>query len=141
MLLGWKKTGFGQGKIVALGGHVEPGETPAAAAVREVKEESGVHVTADALTEAAHITFLFPARPDWDMTVTVFTAAVWSGDPAESDEIAPRWFPVAALPYGGMWQDAPHWLPRLLSGERLRATFSYGPDNETIAEATVAPLG
>ena len=27
VLLGTKKTGFGMGKIVGLGGHVEPGET------------------------------------------------------------------------------------------------------------------
>ena len=45
MLLGHKKTGFGTGKIVALGGHVEPGESPAQAAAREVKEEAGLHVT------------------------------------------------------------------------------------------------
>jgi 8-oxo-dGTP diphosphatase len=39
VLLGYKKTGFGTGKIVALGGHVEPGESAAEAAAREVKEE------------------------------------------------------------------------------------------------------
>ena len=44
VLLGHKKTGFGRGKIVALGGHVEPGETAAEAASREVKEESGLCV-------------------------------------------------------------------------------------------------
>jgi 8-oxo-dGTP diphosphatase len=41
ILLGRKKTGFGTGKIVGLGGHVEPGETALEATVREVAEESG----------------------------------------------------------------------------------------------------
>lgn len=140
VLLGRKKTGFGQGKVVALGGHVEPGEAPAEAAAREVKEESGIDVDRAALTEAAHLTFLFPARPAWDMTAVIFTGGTWSGEPGESDEVSPQWFPVTALPYDRMWDDAPYWLPRVLSGERLRATFRYAPDNEMVADHMVEPL-
>ena len=69
VLLGYKKTGFGTGKIVALGGHVEPGESAAEAAAREVKEESGIRVAPGSLTAAAHLTFPFPAHPSWDMEV------------------------------------------------------------------------
>ncbi len=39
-----------------------------------------------------------------------------------------------------MWQDAGQWLPRVLAGERLRATFTYAADNETIAAETITPL-
>lgn len=138
VLLGHKKTGLGLGKIVGLGGHVEPGESPAEAAVREAKEESGIHVPISALTELAHVTFLFPVRPSWDMDVVVFASAVFSGEAVETDEIRPRWFPVAALPFDRMWDDAPHWLPRVLAGERLVAIFSYAPDCETVADAAVA---
>jgi len=140
VLLGHKKTGLGTGKVVGLGGHVEPGESAAEAAVREAKEESGLVVPLAALTEAASLTFLFPFRPAWDMDVTIFTATRWSGEPAESDEVRPEWFGVDALPYARMWQDAPHWLPRVLAGERLRATFSYAADNEAVAAAEVTPL-
>jgi 8-oxo-dGTP diphosphatase len=140
VLLGHKKTGLGTGKIVGLGGHVEPGESAVEAAAREVKEESGIRVSPAALTEAARVTFLFPSHSSWDMDVVIFTAADWSGDPAESEEIRPQWFPVAALPFDRMWDDAPHWLPRVLAGDRLRATFSYAPDNETVAESAITPL-
>jgi 8-oxo-dGTP diphosphatase len=140
VLLGYKKTGLGTGKIVALGGHVEERETAAQAAAREVKEESGLAVAADSLREAAHITFLFPTRPAWDMTVEVFITGAWSGEPAETDEIRPEWFPVAALPFDRMWDDGRRWLPRVLAGERLRATFSYAPDRETVAESAITPL-
>jgi 8-oxo-dGTP diphosphatase len=140
VLLGHKKTGLGLGKIVGLGGHVEPGESPAEAAAREVKEESGLHVPVDALTELAHVTFLFPVRPSWDMDVVVFAAAAWSGVPAESQEIKPQWFPVADLPFDRMWDDARHWLPRVLAGERLTATFRYAPDCDTVADAAITAV-
>jgi 8-oxo-dGTP diphosphatase len=141
VLLGHKKTGLGLGKVVGLGGHVEPGESSAEAAVREVKEESGLVVPRSALTGGASLTFLFPAHPSWDMDVDVFVAAQWTGEPVESDEIRPQWFPVAALPFDRMWDDAPYWLPQVLAGERLRATFRYADDNETVAEQSVGPLG
>jgi 8-oxo-dGTP diphosphatase len=140
VLLGHKKTGLGQGKIVGLGGHVEPGESAAEAATREVREESELRVTQAALTEAAHVTFLFPARPSWDMDVAVFTAADWAGEPAETEEIRPQWFGVDALPFDRMWDDVPRWLPRVLGGERLRAVFTYADDNATVAAETIAPL-
>jgi 8-oxo-dGTP diphosphatase len=140
VLLGYKKTGLGTGKIVGLGGHVEPGESAVEAAAREAKEESGLCVTSDSLAAVAHLTFLFPAHPSWDMEVEIFTTADWAGKEAETEEIRPRWFPVAALPFDRMWQDAPHWLPRVLAGEHLTATFTYADDNEGIAAATITPL-
>ena len=92
VLLGLKKSGFGAGKWVGLGGHIEAGEKPAAAAVREVDEESGLVVSADSLQHMASIEFRFPARPSWDQTADVFVTSVYQGEPAESDEVAPQWF-------------------------------------------------
>jgi 8-oxo-dGTP diphosphatase len=140
VLLGHKKTGLGTGKVVALGGHVEDDEAPDEAAAREVKEEAGIAVDPAALTEVAHITFLFPACPRWDMTVNVFAATEWDGEATETAEITPRWFPVTALPLDRMWDDARYWLPRVLAGERLRATFSYEADCETVASARIEPV-
>ncbi len=137
VLLGHKKTGLGAGKIVGLGGHVEPGETAAAAAAREAGEESGVRVPSGALAAAAFITFRFPARPAWDMTAAVFTAERYCGEPGETREIRPEWFGYEALPLDRMWDDARHWLPRVLRGERLRAVFSYAADCQTVAAARI----
>ena len=140
VLLGHKKTGLGTGKIVGLGGHVEPGESPAEAAAREVKEEAGLHVAPEALVEVAHVMFLFPVCPRWDMVVSIFTSASWSGEAAATAEITPEWFPVTRLPLDRMWDDAKYWLPRILAGERVRATFTYAADCEPVAEATLGPL-
>jgi len=133
VLLGFKKTGFGAGRWVGLGGHVEDGEDPVDAAVREVAEESGLLVTASGLAHLAHLEFRFPVRPAWDQTAEVFVATDFLGEPAESDEVVPRWFAVGALPLDGMWDDARYWLPVVLGGERVTARVTFADDCATVA--------
>ncbi len=132
VLLGYKKTGFGAGRWVGLGGHIEDGEEPAAAAIREVEEESGLIVAGPALTHMARLTFVFPYRPSWDQTADVFTATEFTGAASESDELVPRWFPAAAMPFDSMWDDARYWLPLVLSGRRVTATVTFAEDNATV---------
>ncbi len=133
VLLGLKKTGFGAGKWVGLGGHVEPGEKPVAAAVREVAEESGLVVPADALQHMASIEFRFPVRPSWDQATDVFVTSVYQGEPAESAEVAPRWFAADALPFDQMWDDARYWLPLVLAGQHVDVLVSFADDCATVA--------
>jgi 8-oxo-dGTP diphosphatase len=133
VLLGLKKSGFGLGKWVGLGGHIEAGEKPVAAAVREVAEESGLVVAADALQHLASIEFRFPARPSWDQTADVFVTSVYQGEATESDEIAPRWFGEDALPLSLMWDDAKYWLPRVLAGEHVNIRIAFADDCATVA--------
>jgi 8-oxo-dGTP diphosphatase len=137
VLLGLKKTGFGTGRWVGLGGHIEPGEKPAAAAAREVAEESSLIVSPDALEHRASIEFRFPVRPAWDQTADVYVTASYEGDATESDEIAPRWYSLHALPLAGMWDDARFWLPQVLAGHPVSATITFAPDCATVA--TIAP--
>jgi 8-oxo-dGTP diphosphatase len=138
VLLGRKKTGLGQGNITGVGGHVEPGEPDSLAAAREMKEETGVIVDPVTLVQVAELAFTFPTEPSWDMTIAVFTATTWDGEPAESAEIAPRWFSVADLPLEQMWDDARYWLPRVLAGEYITATFTYSDDRRRVARATLS---
>lgn len=139
VLLGFKKTGFAAGKINGIGGKVEPGETVVAATVRELEEEVGVRVNEEDLVPAAHLTFLFPARPAWSQTVHVFLARAWQGEPEESAEMAPAWYAVDNVPFERMWQDNTHWLPLVLAGERVRARCTYSGDNETIETLVMEP--
>ncbi|WP_461189777.1 8-oxo-dGTP diphosphatase [Arthrobacter sp. Z4-13] len=135
VLLGLKRTGFGTGKIVGIGGHVEPGESEAEAVVREVLEETGVTLREEDLTDAGVVQFVFPARPAWDMHTRLFTARRWDGVPADSDEIMPAWFRTDALPVDRMWQDADHWLPVVLEGGRVNVVVTLNSDNETVASS------
>ena len=133
VLLGLKRTGFGTGKIVGIGGHVEAGESDAEAVVREVWEEAGVVVRQEDLADAGVVEFLFPTRPEWNMYCRLFTTRRWKGEPAESPEITPEWFDTGALPLHLMWQDAEHWLPAALAGEVHDVVVVLNKDNETVA--------
>lgn len=137
VLLGYKKTGFGTGKVVGIGGHLEPGETAAVAVCREVAEETTVLVRPDRLIPAGTVTFRFPAQPLWDMDSTVFVAYDWEGKPVETTEIRPEWHPVAELPLVRMWADAEHWLPPMLAGRMLDAVVTLAADNESVHTATL----
>ena len=131
-LLGYKKRGFGQGKYVGFGGKIEAGEDAATAAVRELAEESSLEVTVAELQPLGRITFLFPARPDWDHLVHLFLTRTWRGIPTESEEMRPEWFHVSQIPYHLMWEDSRYFLPLALDGREFRATFTYADDLETV---------
>jgi 8-oxo-dGTP diphosphatase len=141
VLLGLKKRGFGQGKLVGLGGKIEPGEHLAAAAVRELREEAGLLADPAHLEEAALLTFRFPTCVAWDHQMHVFILRQWQGEPVECDEVAPQWHRLDALPLERMWDDGRYWLPRVLAGERLAMTCVYGPDLETVVEALFDEYG
>jgi 8-oxo-dGTP diphosphatase len=133
VLLGHKKTGFGAGRWVGIGGHIEPGEKPVEAAVREVAEECSLVVAPDALEHVASIAFVFPSRPSWDQSAEVYLTSAYTGEPAESDEIRPRWYPLDALPLPLMWDDAKYWLPRVLAGQHVSAVVTFAGDCATVA--------
>ena len=86
-----------------LGGKVEPTDASVrAAAARELLEEAGIAAdAADAATfrRRGTLTFHFDDQPrPW--RVAVYEATAWTGEPAESDEMAPRWFDEKDIPYG-----------------------------------------
>jgi 8-oxo-dGTP diphosphatase len=137
VLLGRKKTGLGAGKIVGLGGKIEPGESPVEAIAREVTEESGLVVTAQQLSERGYIRYAFPHRESWSQDSTVFVAESFTGEPSESDEVAPAWYDVAALPLGEMWDDAKYWLPAVLSARTVQARFVFGDDLSTVSDSAI----
>ena len=128
VLLGYKKTGFGAGKYTGIGGKVEAGETIEQAAAREVREETGLILAERDLRPMGRVTFVFPARPEWDQEVFIFTALNWQGDPVESAEIAPGWYEPARLPFRRMWADAIYWIPPVLNGIKIDGRVTFADD-------------
>lgn len=137
VLLGLKRTGFGTGRVVALGGKIDGQESAVDAAVREVAEESGIQLAADGLHDAGRISWSFPEQPGWNMVAFLFTADAGPEDPVTSDEIEPRWYSVEDVPWAAMWKDAPYWIPTLLDGRRVNAHIVMEQDNEGVARAVL----
>ena len=137
VLLGYKKRGFGAGKYTGIGGKIELGETVRAAAVREMREETGVVMSSRDLVDAGHLTFYFPARPKWSLTTRIFVGRRWQGEPTETGEIRPVWFEIDHLPFDAMWDDATYWYPYVLENKCVRATFTFSTDCKTVAASQI----
>lgn len=133
VLLAMKKRGFGAGRWNGTGGKVKEGEAVADAAVRETQEEVGI--TPELGEPLGHLTFHNSSKGDW--VVHVFRTERWSGEPMETEEMEPRWFPADALPFDAMWPDDRIWMPYLLAGKRFRAEFWFGEQDNTIAKHTL----
>lgn len=114
---------WGAGKWNAPGGKCLPGEDPKEAAVREVREETGLYVRDLRFCGMLHFTFGAGERPDW--VVYVFCATGFRGTPRAGDEGELRWHPVDALPLDAMWPDDRLWIPHLLAGHRFVGRFCF----------------
>ena len=60
----------------------------------------------------------------------------WNGEPKESEEMRPNWFKANELPYKDMWPDDIYWIPEVLKGNLLKATFQFG-QNDTVDKKEV----
>lgn len=115
ILLIHKKRGIGAGKVNGPGGRIDDGESPRAAAVREVREE--LRVTPVGIQEAGVLRFQF--TDGHSILCHVFTASGCDGEPVETDEATPLWMRTDAIPFDHMWEDDRIWMPLLLAGQRF----------------------
>lgn len=130
VLLGTKKRGLGEGRIVAPGGKIDPGETPREAAQRELAEETSVQVDLENLTPAGVLDFAFMTGTN--LRAYVFSTTRWSGQPQASDEISVEWYSPSSLPFRRAWPDNAIWLPYALRGALRSASFLYDADNHLV---------
>ncbi len=124
ILLIRKKRGLGAGKINGPGGRLEPGESPEACAVREVREE--LRITPTGLRLGGENRFQF--TDGYGIHVFVYAAEGFEGEPSETDEAVPLWAPVESIPYHEMWEDDYLWVPLVLEGRRFSGRFLFEGD-------------
>ena len=137
ILLAMKKRRFGTGKWNGVGGKLEGSESIIESAARETKEEICVDIRPEDLKQVATIDFFFDQNPDWDQRAHVFFAERWQGEPCETDEMKPEWFKTDAIPFEAMWIDDIFWLPRVLEGEKIKATFTFDKNGDIILDKKV----
>jgi len=119
-----KKRGLGAGKINAPGGRLDPGETALEAAVREVQEE--LLITPTGIRKCGEHRFQFV--DGYSLHVHVFASDDFSGEPTETDEAIPLWFPLDGIPYEEMWADDVLWIPLMLAGTPFDGRWVFDDD-------------
>lgn len=123
ILLAMKKRGFGTGRYNGVGGKPEPDETLQQTTIRECQEEIGV--TPQGITPVALLTFhVHKSTNPVDIQCHVYVCRSWQGQPIETDEMAPQWFAQSAIPYNRMWAADTYWLPEVLKGNFVTASFT-----------------
>lgn len=121
VLLIEKKRGLGAGKINGPGGKIEPGESALDAVIRECQEE--LCITPHAPRKLGELWFSMSDCPD--ILCHVYRADAFDGTPTETDEAAPVWTDLSAIPYHRMWEDDRHWLPLVISETPFLARFVF----------------
>ena len=134
ILLAMKKRGFGAGRYNGFGGKVEEGETIEEAAKREFLEESSVEVKR--LEKIGIHEFEFAHDRGNILEVHVFHVTNYTGEPVETEEMKPEWFPLDAIPFKTMWPDDQYWFPLFLADKKFKTRFLFG-ENDTVLEKDI----
>lgn len=132
ILLGMKKRGFGAGRWNGFGGKVQEDESIETAAKRETAEECSIVITG---MEAVGVhEFEFEKERGTILEVHVFRITDYTGEPIETEEMRPEWFPIDTIPYDDMWPDDRYWFPIFLEGKAFRTRFLFGEDDAVLEQ-------
>ena len=121
------------GKWIGVGGHVENGETPEECLLREVKEETGLVLTAYRLRGL--VTFLSDAcEPE---LMCVFTADAFDGEVIECDEGELAWVEKSEVLARPTWEGDRVFLERLLSGDERFFSIKLRYEGDKLVEKKI----
>ena len=100
---------------------------------REMREEAGIEVPI--LEKMGLMDFEFEGNMEI-LEVHIFRAREYTGEPTESDEMAPQWFPRDEIPFVEMWPDDPHWMPLFFADKKFKGKFLFG-EGDRILEKNI----
>ena len=121
------------GKWIGVGGHVENGETPEECLLREVKEETGLVLTAYRLRGL--VTFLSDVcEPE---LMCVFTADAFDGEMIECEEGELAWVEKSDVLARPTWEGDRVFLERLLSGDERFFSIKLRYEGDKLVEKKI----
>jgi 8-oxo-dGTP diphosphatase/2-hydroxy-dATP diphosphatase len=137
ILLGMKKRGFGKGRWNGFGGKVHKNETIEEAAKRETEEECGIKI--EKLEKVGRIDFEGKNGSEISEIIEVnfFKVTDFSGEPKETEEMKPQWFPLDKIPFDLMWPDDEFWMPLFLTGKKFKGRFLFGKSDAILEKELI----
>ena len=120
-----KKNDYNHGKWIGVGGHIEDGEAPDQALIREIKEETGLDVLSYKLV--GEIEFI---DTDFSELMYLYIVDNYSGNLIECDEGDLKWIPKNDILKLNLYEGDKLFLERLLNNDYnkfdLRLTYEKG---------------
>ena len=107
-----KKNDMNQGKWLGVGGHVEEGETPYQAIVRETKEETGLD-----LKSAEYRAVINFVNDDYVEIIYQYTSSDFTGEVIDCNEGELRWIDKSEVLSLPMWEGDKYFLDPLIKNE------------------------
>ena len=116
-----KKNDINEGKWIGVGGHIEIGESPSDALIREVKEETNLDVIT--FTKRGEILFI---NNDFKEIMHLYVVNEYKGDIKECDEGELRYFKIKDIFSLPMWEGDKIFLDKLFNTDEVFSlTLTY----------------
>lgn len=112
-----------KGIYLPIGGHVELGESVETAAIREVKEESGVIVYSLDLRGIIYIRG--QNTGEYDMIIYTFTSSDFNGEPVPGNEGYFSWVDIADIPRINAYEGDKLYLELMMKYRFFAVDFLY----------------
>jgi hypothetical protein len=100
--------------------------------IRELEEESSIR--AIKYRERAVIDFFFEGT-DKEVEMHIYEVTQYSGDPIETEEMAPAWFLKKDIPYNQMWPADKKWMPLFLKGKDFKGEAVFDGNTKQFLRA------
>jgi len=95
----------------------------------DAQKEAGI--TAKSLTRRGVVWQKFVGSPVM-LEFHVFHSDACTGEPVESEEMAPKWFNADEIPYAQMWKDDEYWYPAFLERKCFRLFLVFNGTEEML---------
>lgn len=136
VLLGFKKRGFGAGKLLGPGGKVNEGESSEECIVRETEEEIAVKIKSMRRVGSINF-FYFEAGKATNQNVDFYLVDDWEDEPKETDEMKPVWYRKDQLPFEQMPASNSLFIPHLLDGTLVSGSLIFDEEMKLVSNQLI----